>query len=76
MPVEGVEAGVATRVGKPAAIDAGLGVEDALRRPDPRDLARRLRPEGLRIGLPAIIGLMIAAGHRFAPFAAELRGVL
>ena len=74
MPVERVEAGVAARVGEPAAVDAALGVENALRRPYPRDLARGLRPEGLRIGAPAIIGLPIAAGHRFAPFAAEVRG--
>src|SRR6202044_866891 len=53
--------------------DAALGVQNALRRPYPRDLARCLRPEGLRIGAPAIIGLPIAAGHRFAPFAAEVR---
>ncbi len=74
MPVERVEAGVAARVGEPAAVDAALGVENALRRPYPRDLARGLGPEGLRIGAPAIIGLPIAAGHRFAPFSAEIRG--
>ena len=42
----------------------------------PRDLARGLRPEALRIGAPAIIGLPIAAGHRFAPSATELRRVV
>ncbi len=67
MPVERVEAGVAARVGEPAAIDARVGIENALRRRYPRDLARRLRPEALRIGAPAIIGPPIAADHRFAP---------
>ena len=68
MPVERIEAGVQARVGEPAAVDASLWVENALRRLDPGDVPRRLRPEGLRIGAPAIIGLPIAAGHRFAPF--------
>ena len=73
VPVERIEAGVAPRVGEPAAVDAASGVENALGRLDPGDLARRLGPEGLRIGAPTIIGLPIAAGHRFAPFAAEPR---
>jgi hypothetical protein len=76
LPIKRVEAGVAARVGKPAAVDARVGIENALRRLYPRDLARRLRPEALRIGAPAIIGLPIAAGHRFAPSATELRCVV
>ena len=75
VPIKRVEAGVAARVGKPVAVDACVGIENALRGLYPRDLARRLRPEALRIGAPAIIGLPITAGHRFAPCAAELRRV-
>ena len=66
MAVERVEAGVQARVGEPAAVDAGFSVENALRRFCPRDLARGFRPEGLRVGAPAIIGLPVAV-HRFAP---------
>ena len=77
MPVERVEAGVQAGVGEPAAVDASVRVENALGLACPGDLARRLGPEGLRIGAPAIIGLMIAAGHRFAPFGAKLgRGLV
>ena len=76
MPVERVEAGVAASVREPAAVDVGVGIENALRRLCPRDLARRLRPEALRIGAPAIIGLPIAAGHHFAPTATGLRRVV
>jgi hypothetical protein len=73
LPVEHIEAGVAPRVGEPAAVNAAVGVENARRRPDPGDLARGLGPEGLRISAPTIIGLPIAAGHHFAPCANELR---
>ena len=76
LPIKRVEACVAAGVGKPAAVDACVGIEDALRGLYPRDLARHLRPEGLRIGAPAIIGLPIGAGHRFAPSATELRRVV
>ena len=71
MPVERVEAGVEARVGEPAAIDAALGVEDALGRLRPRDLARGFRPEGLRIGAPVVIGLPVAASS-FRSLAAEV----
>ena len=71
MAVERVVAGVAAGVGEPAAIDARLRIENRLRRAGPGDLARRLRPKGLRIGAPLVIGLPIAARHRSAPFAAR-----
>ena len=61
MAVDGVEAGVADPAGKPAAINAGLGIEDRLRLLEPVDVLGRLRPEALRIALPARIDLVIAA---------------
>jgi hypothetical protein len=61
MPVERVVAGVATRVGEPAAIDAGFGIEDGHRLARPGDLARGGGPKGLRIGAPLVIGLPVAA---------------
>src|SRR5271157_3033412 len=64
MPVERVEARVAARVGKPAPVDAGVRIEDLLRRPRPRNLACGLGPKGLRIGAPLVIGLPVAA-HSF-----------
>src|SRR5262249_16957771 len=67
MAVDCVKAGVAPRVGEPAAVDPAFGVENALRRRYPGDLARRLGPKSLRIGAPLVIGLPIAARHRFLP---------
>ncbi len=61
MSVEGVVAGVETGVGKPAAIDAGFGVENPLRRAGPGDLLGGLRPKPLRIGAPLVIGLPVTA---------------
>ena len=45
MAVDGVAAGVAVGARKPAAIDAGLGVEDLVPGLEPVDGARRLGPE-------------------------------
>ena len=67
MAVDGVEAGVQRRVGKPAAVDAGLRVEDRLRRADPVDPLGRLGPESKRIGAPLRVDFAVAAAHRFAP---------
>ena len=67
MAVDGVEAGVQRRVGKPAAVDAGFGVEDRLRRADPVDPLGRLGPEPKRIGAPLRVDFAVAAAHRFAP---------
>src|SRR5204862_1152398 len=68
--VDCVPAGVANAAGKPAAIDAGGGVEHLLRRLDPVDGLRSLGPEALRVALPAGVDLMVAAGagiHGAAP---------
>ena len=69
--VDGVEAGVADAAGKPAAVNAGLGIEDRLRLFEPGDVLGRLRPEPFRIALPARIDLVIAARAdvhwRFSP---------
>ena len=61
MAVDGVEAGVADAVGKPAAVDAGLWIEDGAGRLDPVDLGRRLAPKALRVALPARVDLVVAA---------------
>ena len=61
MAVDGVEAGVADAVGKPAAVDAGLGIEHGLGLFEPVDSGRCLAPKGVRIALPARIDLVIAA---------------
>src|SRR5262249_44636830 len=62
MAIDRVPAGVDDAVRQPAAIDAGLRVEDSLRGLVPVDLARGLAPEGLRVTLPAGIDVVIAAG--------------
>ena len=51
MAVERVVAGVDHGAGEPAAVSARRGIEDLLRRLDPVDLARRLRPKAL--GIPS-----------------------
>ena len=47
MAVDRVPAGVADGVREPAAVDAGVGIENFLRRLVPVDIARRRRPEFL-----------------------------
>ena len=64
MAVERVKAGVAARVGEPAAIDPRIRIEDHLGRARPGDLARGFGPKRLRIGAPLVIGLPVAA-HSF-----------
>ena len=61
MAVERVVAGVDHGAGKPAAVEAHRGIEDFLRRLDPVDLARGLRPETLRVRQRAGMDLVIAA---------------
>ncbi len=61
MAVDGVEAGVADPVRKPAAVDAGLRVEHRLRFLKPVDVGGRFAPKAKRIALPARIDFMIAA---------------
>src|SRR5262249_41936486 len=58
---DGVPAGVADSIGEPASVNAGIGIENALWRRIPVNLARRLRPEGFWVLLPARIGLGITA---------------
>ena len=60
--VDRVVAGVADAVGKPAAVDAGVGIEHGLGLLDPVDGVRRLAPESGRVALPARVDLGIAAG--------------
>ena len=62
--VDRVVAGVADGAGKPAAVDAGGGVEDAFGLLDPVDLGRRLAPEHLRAALPMRVNVVIAARSR------------
>ena len=62
MAVDRVPAGVADGVGEPAAVDAGVRIEDPFRRLVPVDVARGLGPELLRIAPPALILVMVAAG--------------
>ncbi len=59
--VDGVEAGVADAADKPAAVDAGLGIEHRFRLFEPVDVGRRLAPKALRIALPARVDLVITA---------------
>src|SRR5580692_10639855 len=61
MAVDGVEAGVADPVRKPAAVDAGVRIEHGLRLLEPVDIGRRLAPKTERIALPARVDLVIAA---------------
>src|SRR4029078_4760430 len=69
--VEGVVAGVAGGAGEPAAVDAGILVEDLLRLLVPVDAGGGLGPEHLRAALPMRIDVVIAAGagvHRPLPY--------
>ena len=59
--VDGVVAGVADAIREPAAIDAGVFVENFLRFLIPVEGIRGLTPETLRVALPARIDLVIAA---------------
>jgi len=72
MAIDGVVAGIAGRALEPAAIGAGLCIEDMVRRLVPVDRLCGPGPEGLRILLPAFVELRIGAlrdsGHRFHPF--------
>ena len=67
MPVERVVAGVASGVGKPAAVDAGFRVENALRRLDPIDGLGGLGPKGLRVLAPLRVDGSVAAAHGVLP---------
>jgi hypothetical protein len=60
--VDRVVAGVARGAGEPAAVDAGILVEDLFRRLVPVDRLRRLAPEAFRVAHRSRVDLMIAAG--------------
>ena len=59
--VDGVEAGIADPVWKPAAIDTGVRIEHGFRLLEPVDVGRRLAPKAERVALPARVDLVIAA---------------
>ena len=59
--VERVVAGVAGGAGEPAAVDAGVRVEDLLGLLVPVDLRRGLGPEHLRTALPMRVDVVVAA---------------
>ncbi len=63
--VERVVAGVADAAGEPAAVDAGIGVEDFFRLFDPIDFVGRLAPKTFRVALPARIDVMVPARASF-----------
>ena len=68
--VERVVAGVAGGADEPAAVDAGILVEDLLRLLVPVDAGGGLGPEHLRAALPVRVDVVIAAGagvHRPLP---------
>src|SRR4029079_14744464 len=60
--VERVVAGVADGAGEPAAVNAGVLVEDLFRLLVPVDPGGGLGPESLRVALPARIDVVITAG--------------
>ena len=62
--VERVVTGVDHAAGEPAAVDAGVLVEDFFRRLDPVDLLGGLAPEAFRVALPARVDVMVSAGRR------------
>ena len=71
MAVDRIPAGVADAANKPAATDAGIGIEHPLRALDPIDVLGGLAPKCLRVALPAGVDLVIAAGadiHGAAPY--------
>src|SRR5262249_8816527 len=59
--IDRIVAGVTDAIRKPAAIDAGLGVEHRLRLLNPVNGLRRFTPKAIRIALPARIDLVITA---------------
>ena len=61
MAVETVIGRVGDAAREPAAVDALARVEDLRRRFEPVDFARRLRPEALRVALPALINFEVPA---------------
>ena len=67
MPVDAIEARVALGPHEPVAILAGVSIEHFFGRLHPIDLRGRFGPKSLRIFLPAVINLMIAARHFFLP---------
>jgi hypothetical protein len=71
MAIDRIPAGVADTADKPAAIDAGIGIEHPLWALDPIDVLGGLAPKCLRVALPAAVGLVIAAHadiHGAAPY--------
>jgi hypothetical protein len=60
--IERVVAGVAGRAGEPAAVNAGVLVEDLLRLLEPLNVRRRFGPEHLRVALPMRINVVVTAG--------------
>src|SRR5262245_5549679 len=62
MAIDRVPAGVADGIREPAAVDAGVRIENPLRRLVPVDIARGARPEALGIAPPARILVMVVAG--------------
>src|SRR5262245_1814208 len=67
MAIDRVPAGVADAADEPAAVDIGGRAEHSLRRLDPIDRARSLRPKALRVALPVCVDLMVASLHRSLP---------
>src|SRR5207344_3212418 len=61
--VDSVPAGVADAVGEPAPVHARVWIEHLARWLNPVDVLRGLGPEALRVALPAVIHLVIAARH-------------
>src|ERR1700722_1674546 len=59
--VDRVEAGVANAADKPAAVDAGVGIEHGLGLFEPVDVGRRVTPKALRVALRAGVDLTIEA---------------
>jgi hypothetical protein len=65
MPIDRVPTGVADRARKPAAVNPRLRIEHLAGGLDPIDVLRGVRPEAVRVALPARIDLAVAAGASF-----------
>jgi hypothetical protein len=61
MPIDGIVAGIADGIRKPASIGAERRVENTLWRFEPVDCAGGIAPESFRVPAPVCVGFVIAA---------------